>query len=102
MDSSTRGATVRGRWLLGSSLALALIVAPFAGAAGEGTNARLGTRNPAGGTSPTAETQTIAQNRSYGTRQSNLTVGDGGGAIYGCRSSASNEPCLRAANLRPL
>ena len=98
---------VRGRYLLLSAIAVALIVAPFATASGEGTNARLGARNPAGGGELVTETQIIAQNKTYGTRQSNKTLGDGGGAIYGCRSVAiaagtsggAIEPCLRANNL---
>ena len=47
-----------------------------------------------------AETQIIASNGSYGTRQSNKRDGDGGGAIYGCRSSAGREPCIRSNNLK--
>jgi hypothetical protein len=73
-------------------------------AAGEGRPVQGGVRNP--GTrqdqSYTRETQIIADNSSYGTRQSNK--GEGGGAIYGCRSRqggtpANNEPCLRTTNL---
>jgi hypothetical protein len=99
------GGPGQGRYLLASSIVLAIAVAPFALASGEGSSARLGARNPAGGGELTRETQIIAQNGSWGTRQSNK--GDGGGAIYGCRSvpSASgkagtdNEPCLRGNNL---
>ena len=61
---------------------------------------------------PAKETQIIARTGkdTYGTRQSNL--GDGGGAIYGCRSSldassaaaiadpAKSTPCVRVNNLR--
>src|SRR5262249_5641389 len=47
-----------------------------------------------------SETQIIADNTTYGTRQSNLRDGDGGGAIYGCRSNPGNEPCIRANNLK--
>ena len=46
-----------------------------------------------------AETQIITNNDTYGTRQSNLRIGDGGGAIYGCRSATGHEPCVRANNL---
>ena len=40
------------------------------------------------------------QNGTYGTRQSNKKDGDGGGAIYGCRSAPGREPCIRANNLK--
>lgn len=46
------------------------------------------------------ETKIISSSATYGTRQSNVKVGDGGGAIYGCRSASGREPCLRADNLR--
>jgi hypothetical protein len=98
--TSRSGATPnQGRYLLASAVVLALAVAPFAVAAGEGNPVRLGVRNP-GGTgalSATSETQIIASNATYGTRQSNK--GEGGGAIYGCRSAPGSEPCLRATNL---
>jgi hypothetical protein len=95
----------RGPWILASALAVALLVAPFAGAFGEGNSVRGGSRNP----SPdarrayTKETQIIANVNTYGTRQSNKS-NNGGGAVYGCRSGAGgtakgNEPCLRATNL---
>ena len=95
----------RGPWILASALAVALLVAPFAGAFGEGNSVKGGARNP----SPdarrayTKETQIIANVSTYGTRQSNKS-NNGGGAVYGCRSGAGgtakgNEPCLRASNL---
>jgi hypothetical protein len=92
----------------GALLALALLAvagAPFALAAGEGRPVDGGVRNP--GLNPgleyTQETQIIADNQTYGTRQSNKSD-NGGGAIYGCRSkeggtAANNEPCIRANNL---
>jgi hypothetical protein len=97
----------QGKYVLASAFVLAVCVAPFAFASGEGTNARLGARNPSGGGELTRETQIIAENKTYGTRQSNKTNGDGGGAIYGCRSAAPPngkagtdiEPCLRGNNL---
>jgi hypothetical protein len=94
-----------GPWILASALLVALMVAPFAGAFGEGNNVRGGARNP----SPDArrayskETEIIANVNTYGTRQSNKS-NNGGGAVYGCRSAAGgtpkgNEPCVRASNL---
>jgi hypothetical protein len=94
-----------GPWILASALLVALLVAPFAGAFGEGNSVRGGARNP----SPdarrayTKETQIIANVNTYGTRQSNKS-NNGGGAVYGCRSATGgtpkgNEPCLRASNL---
>jgi hypothetical protein len=91
-----------GRWLLLSSVALAVLVAPLALAAGEGRPIDGGDRNPSSNASLayTSETEIIASNRTYGTRQSNKRDGDGGGAIYGCRSSTGREPCIRANNLK--
>jgi hypothetical protein len=66
---------------------------------GEGRSLLLGKRNPGYPHALSAETQIIADNGTYGTRQSNLRNGDGGGAIYGCRSAAGKEPCIRANNL---
>ena len=68
---------------------------------------REGVRNPTSNAA-TSETQIIARTGTdtYGTRQSNL--GDGGAAIYGCRSSLDPQaigdpkrstPCVRANNL---
>ena len=45
-----------------------------------------------------AETQIIANNGTYGTRQSNKKDGDGGGAIYGCRSNAGSRPVHQRSN----
>jgi hypothetical protein len=95
----------RGPWILASALLVALLVAPFAGAFGEGNTVKGGSRNP----SPdarrayTKETEIIANVNTYGTRQSNKSS-NGGGAVYGCRSGAGgtakgNEPCVRASNL---
>jgi hypothetical protein len=95
----------RGPWILASALLVALLVTPFAGAFGEGGTVKGGARNP----SPdarrayTKETEIIANVSTYGTRQSNKS-GNGGGAVYGCRSKvggtpAGNEPCVRASNL---
>jgi hypothetical protein len=88
-----------GRYLLASSIVLALLVSPFALAAGEGNPIRGGARNPSSNESQalTRETEIIASTDTYGTRQSNK--GAGGGAIYGCRSATGAEPCIRSNNL---
>jgi hypothetical protein len=84
------------RTAIACGMALAMVTAPQAMAAGEGANARLGVRNPGSG-ALTVQTQIIASNSNWGTRQSNL--GAGGGAIYGCRSAPGAESCVRAVNL---
>jgi hypothetical protein len=95
----------QGPWILAAAVAAALLVTPFAVAAGEGRPLIGGKRNPGADASAAlaTETQIIANNRTYGTRQSNKSD-NGGGAIYGCRSRAGgtergNEPCVRARNL---
>ena len=90
------------RYVLATALVLAIGIPAAASAFGEGSFLRLGKRNPgsAAGAGASTETQVIADNATYGTRQSNKRDGDGGGAIYGCRSAAPNEPCLRASNLK--
>jgi hypothetical protein len=94
------------------TLAAAIVLTAQLASADTGDNIREGVRNPSGGGAAKKETQIIARTGrdSYGTRQSNL--GDGGGAIYGCRSSldassasaiadpAKSTPCLRVNNLR--
>jgi hypothetical protein len=86
------------RAILICALVLAVGVPAVALGAGEGRSLLGGKRNPTGG-SLTRETQIISRNGTYSTRQSNL--GEGGGAIYGCRADAGNaEPCVRANNLR--
>ena len=94
-----------GPWILVSAIGVALLVTPFAVAAGEGRPLDGGARNPSNNASQsyTRETQIIANTSTYGTRQSNKST-NGGGAIYGCRSApggtpANNEPCVRASNL---
>jgi hypothetical protein len=84
------------RTAVACGMALAAVAAPQAMASGEGTNARLGVRNPSSG-NLTVQTQIIASNSNWGTRQSNK--GAGGGAIYGCRSAPGAESCVRAVNL---
>src|SRR3954452_15283185 len=85
-----------------SSLILAIGVPSVAMGFGEGRNLLLGKRNPSsnGGLALNSETEIIANTTTYGTRQSNKKDGDGGGAIYGCRSNPGKEPCIRANNLK--
>jgi hypothetical protein len=87
-----------GKYAIAAALILAIGVPSVAVGFGEGRTAKIGKRNPSSG-ALSRETQIIANNGSYGTRQSNKNQGDGGGAIYGCRSDASHEPCVRANNL---
>ncbi len=88
-----------------ASIALMVAIGGTAYATGEGKPLLGGARNPGSDKtkSLTKETQIIASNGTYGTRQSNKSS-SGGGAIYGCRSgqggtAAGNEPCIRANNL---
>lgn len=88
-----------------AAAALSLIAVPAAIGVGEGQPLDGGTRNPSPNQTAeyNQETEIIANNGSYGTRQSNKSS-NGGGAIYGCRSAAGgsaqgNEPCIRANNL---
>jgi hypothetical protein len=91
-----------GRAAIICSLILAIGVPSVAMGFGEGRNMLLGKRNPSNNPSLalSTETEIIANNSTYGTRQSNKKDGDGGGAIYGCRSSTGNEPCVKAVNLK--
>jgi hypothetical protein len=88
-----------GRYIVATALILAIGVPSVAVGFGEGRNMLLGKRNPSSN-ALNSETQIIASNGSYGTRQSNKKDGDGGGAIYGCRSSTGKEPCIRSNNLK--
>ena len=90
------------RYILVGALALAIGIPSVAIGFGEGRSLLLGKRNPSPNSSRAlnSETEIIASNGSYGTRQSNKRDGDGGGAIYGCRSNTGNEPCIRASNLK--
>jgi hypothetical protein len=91
-----------GRFAVVCAVILALGIPSVAVGFGEGRVLLLGKRNPSPDPSKglTSETQIIADNPTYGTRQSNKRDGDGGGAIYGCRSNPGNEPCVRANNLK--
>src|SRR4051794_33998077 len=82
----------QGKYLVLSSLILALLVAPFALAA-DGDAVRAGGR-----TTFTSITRVLGDSSTYATQQSNLRSGDGGAARYGCRSSAANEFCLLSKN----
>jgi|tagenome__1003787_1003787.scaffolds.fasta_scaffold20285787_1 hypothetical protein len=88
-----------GRAAVVCSLILAVGIPATAVGFGEGRSLLAGKRNPGYPHALSAETQIIADNATYGTRQSNLRTGDGGGAIYGCRSAPGKEPCIRANNL---
>ena len=83
--SSSRLAFLRSRW------ASAKAAASCSVSATRRSNANLALNS---------ETEIIADTSTYGTRQSNKKDGDGGGAIYGCRSNPGNEPCIRANNLK--
>ena len=91
-----------GRSVLAAAVIIAIAIPSVAVAFGEGDFLRLGKRNPSpnGTLAVTSETEIIADTATYGTRQSNKKDGDGGGAIYGCRSTIDNEPCIRANNLK--
>jgi hypothetical protein len=84
------------------SLILAIGIPSVAMGFGEGRNLLLGKRNPSSNANLALNTETeiIANTNTYGTRQSNKKDGDGGGAIYGCRSNPGNEPCIRSNNLK--
>src|SRR4051812_10012395 len=89
-----------GPWIVVAAVLAALLATPFALAAGENRPVRGGARNPSPNRSLayTRETQIIANNATYGTRQSNKSA-TGGGAIYGCRARTGAKACLRASNL---
>src|SRR3954467_495258 len=82
----------QGKYVVLSSLILALLVAPFALAA-DGDAVRAGGR-----TTFTSITRALGDSSTHATQQSNLRGGDGGAARYGCRSSAANEFCLLSKN----
>jgi hypothetical protein len=96
-DRAPRRRLASGPYVLASAIALALLVSPFA-VARTGDLLQEGKRNPGSG-SAKRETEIIASTKTYGTRQSNVRDGNGGGAIYGCRSKTGREPCIRSNNL---
>jgi len=95
-------ARISGRYAVVAALILAIGIPATAVGFGEGRAILGGKRNPSRDATKafSAETEIIANNPTYGTRQSNKRDGDGGGAIYGCRSSLGNEPCIKANNLK--
>jgi len=95
-------ARISGRYAVVVALILALGIPSAAIGFGEGRAILGGKRNPSRDATKafSAETEIIASNPTYGTRQSNKRDGDGGGAIYGCRSNPGNEPCIKSSNLK--
>jgi len=89
-----------GPWIVIATAAAAMIITPFALAAGEGRPIDGGRRNPSANQSLAynQETEIIANVSTFGTRQSNKST-SGGGAIYGCRARAGTRSCVRASNL---
>jgi hypothetical protein len=90
---------MRAAVLAASLIVVGVVAVPLALGSNDGTSLRGGARNPTSNTglSYSAETQIIATNSSFGTRQSNK--GTGGGAIYGCRSASGGNACIEANNL---
>ncbi|MCK9249852.1 MAG: hypothetical protein M0P31_12885 [Solirubrobacteraceae bacterium] len=89
--------TSRTMVAIAAAATTAAVAAPMAIGAGEGSDVRAGVRNPTAPNELSNETQIIASNGSFGTRQSNK--GTGGGAIYGCRAPALGRGCIEASNL---
>jgi hypothetical protein len=89
-----------GPWIVIATAAAAMIITPFALAAGEGRPIDGGRRNPSSNESLSynRETEIIANTSTFGTRQSNKST-TGGGAIYGCRARSGTRSCVRASNL---
>ena len=87
----------KGAWLIGSSLALALMVTPFAIGAGEGKPVKLGKRNPPKGASK-KPTQVFAKTKAskYTLQLTNTKAG--GAALAKCKSAATAAPCVRSSN----
>ncbi|MGX6448377.1 hypothetical protein ACVU7I_09965 [Patulibacter sp. S7RM1-6] len=85
--------------VLAAAIVAVAVAAPLAVGAGEGSDVVGGKRNPTGGSTRefASETEIIARNSTFGTRQSNK--GAGGGAIYGCRAANAGKACIEASNL---
>ena len=90
-----------GRYVVISALLLALLVAPFAGASGEGEPDRGRRAQPQHNKSAALHRRDPDPDRERHLRHPPVQQegGDGGGAIYGCRSAPGREPCIRANNL---
>ncbi|MDX8151216.1 hypothetical protein SK069_06415 [Patulibacter brassicae] len=105
LAATWRGGRGRTRAVLLGTGVLVVGLAPI-GYAATGGNLLLGERNGADDETSIVATENAGPGRTggYATRQSNLST-TGGGAIYGCRSSARTQPtdernpCLRANNL---
>src|SRR6478735_1182578 len=82
----------QGKYVVISSVLLAVLAAPFALAA-DGDPFKAGGR-----TTFTRITTMLGDSPTYATHRRNLRQGDGGAARYGCRSSAANEYCLLSKN----
>src|SRR6476661_3623770 len=82
----------QGKYVVMSSLIIALLAAPFA-IASNGDPIKAGGRRTF-----TRITTVLGDSATYATQQSNLRQGDGGAARYGCRSTAANEYCLLSKN----
>ena len=89
-----------GRYAVATALILAIGIPSVAVGFGEGRNMLLGKRNPQQQRAQRRDARSSPTTATYGTRQSNKKDGDGGGAIYGCRSAAGKEPCIRSNNLK--
>ena len=87
----------KGAWLIGSSIALALMVTPIAIGVGEGKPVKLGKRNPPKGASK-KPTQLFAKTKAskYTLQLTNTRAG--GAAFAKCKSAATAAPCVRASN----
>ena len=87
----------KGAWLIGSSIALALMVTPIAIGVGEGKPVKLGKRNPPKGASK-KPTQLFAKTKAskYTLQLTNTKAG--GAALAKCKSAATAAPCLRSTN----
>ena len=60
---------------------------------------REGKRNPRQRRGEARDRVHRQEQRRTARRQSNVRNGNGGGAVYGCRSKTGREPCIRANNL---
>jgi hypothetical protein len=98
----------KGAWLIGSSLALALLVTPFALGAGEGKPVKLGKRNPPKGAAKKT-TQVFAKTKAGKYTMKFTNTRAGGAGLLSCKSALNvvdianpklSTPCLRVSNSR--